>query len=167
MQKLKKADFLKKFSLSIPNFKNYEEVKKMDAPLIANGLDELIKWRIPSWKLGEKAIEKKFEFQDFKKAFGFMTEVAHIAEYIDHHPEWSNVYNKLNVRLNSHYCNGVTMRDLFLAFAMVNLKKKILIIMPFFFQDKIQEKSGNLGLGTSKMFESELKSGGLLKEWNE
>ena len=119
MQKLRRPDFLKKFNLTIPSFKNYEEVKKMEAPLIANGLSDFMKLRLPTWQISEKSIEKKFEFQDFKKTFGFMSEVAQIAEFIDHHPEWSNVYNKLNVRLNSHYCNGVTMRDLFLAFAMV------------------------------------------------
>ena len=119
MQKLRRPDFLKKFNLTIPSFKNYEEVKKMEAPLIADGLSYFMKSRLPTWQLSEKSIEKKFEFQDFKKTFGFMSEVAQIAEFIDHHPEWSNVYNKLNVRLNSHYCNGVTMRDLFLAFVIV------------------------------------------------
>lgn len=72
MQKLRRPDFLKKFNLTIPSFKNYEEVKKMDAPLIANGLSDFMKLRLPTWQLSEKSIEKKFEFQDFKKTFGFI-----------------------------------------------------------------------------------------------
>ena len=119
MSKLIRSDFLKKFKLVIPNFKNYDEIKKLDAPLIVKGLDEFLKSRLPTWKKGEKNIEKKYEFEDFKKAFGFMTEVANIADYIDHHPDWFNVYNRVNVKLNTHDKNGVTMKDLFLAFSMV------------------------------------------------
>lgn len=119
MSKLLRAELSKKINLVIPAFHNYQEIKTLKAPLITNGLNEFIQFRLSSWKINKNSIEKLYEFENFKKAFGFMTEVAHVAEYIDHHPEWSNVYNKINVRLLSHYCNGVTLKDLFLAYSMV------------------------------------------------
>lgn len=120
MSKLLRVELSKKINLAIPAFHNYQEIKTLNAPLITNGLNEFVQFRLPSWKINKNSIERLYEFENFKKAFGFMTEVAHVAEYIDHHPEWSNVYNKINVRLLSHYCNGVTLKDLFLAFSMVN-----------------------------------------------
>lgn len=64
------------------------------------------------------AIQKSFEFADFPQAFAFMTNVAFAAERADHHPEWFNVYNKVDVRLTSHDAAGVTARDLSLARVM-------------------------------------------------
>lgn len=64
------------------------------------------------------AIEKSFRFSDFPAAFSFMTRVAFAAEAADHHPEWFNVYNRVDVRLTSHDANGVTARDLSLARVM-------------------------------------------------
>ena len=64
------------------------------------------------------AIHKNFKFKDFIEAFGFMTQVALIAEKMDHHPEWTNVYNKLDVTLTTHSAGGVTQKDLTLAKAM-------------------------------------------------
>lgn len=57
------------------------------------------------------AIEREFRFRDFSEAFGFMTRVALLAEQGDHHPEWSNVYNKLAITLTTHDAGGLSRRD--------------------------------------------------------
>jgi len=62
-----------------------------------------------------KAIRKVFEFRDFKQAFGFMSQAALKAEQMNHHPEWSNVYNKVDVTLSTHDAGGVTELDIQLA----------------------------------------------------
>ena len=72
---------------------------------------------------GRDAISKKFAFKDFNEAFGFMARVALIAEKLDHHPEWFNVYNKVEVTLATHDAGGVTERDVKLAQAMDRLAK--------------------------------------------
>ncbi|MEQ8406610.1 MAG: 4a-hydroxytetrahydrobiopterin dehydratase [Oceanicaulis sp.] len=65
---------------------------------------------------GERdAVRKVFKFSDFKTAFGFMTTVALKAEQMDHHPEWFNVYNTVDVTLSTHDAGGVTGKDLELA----------------------------------------------------
>ncbi len=61
------------------------------------------------------AITKAFKFADFNAAFGFMTQVALQAEKMDHHPEWSNVYNKVEITLTTHDAGGVSDKDLQLA----------------------------------------------------
>jgi 4a-hydroxytetrahydrobiopterin dehydratase len=61
------------------------------------------------------AIHRRFEFADFNEAFGFMTRVAIKAQEMDHHPEWFNVYNKVDITLSTHEANGVTERDIELA----------------------------------------------------
>lgn len=75
--------------------------------------DELSGWARAE---GERdAVRKVFKFSDFKTAFGFMTTVALKAEQIDHHPEWFNVYNTVDVTLSTHDAGGVTGKDLELA----------------------------------------------------
>ena len=76
--------------------------------------------RLPDWKLAEKreAIIRKFQFVDFDAAFAFMTRVALKAAEMDHHPEWFNVYNKVEVTLATHDAGGVTQKDIELATAM-------------------------------------------------
>ena len=64
---------------------------------------------------GREAIGKTFMFKTFNAAFGFMTRVALKAEKMDHHPEWSNVYNKVDIVLTTHSAGGVTEKDVELA----------------------------------------------------
>jgi 4a-hydroxytetrahydrobiopterin dehydratase len=70
---------------------------------------------------GRDAISRKFTFKDFNEAFGFMARAALVAEKLDHHPEWFNVYNKVEVTLATHDAGGVTERDIALAQAMDRL----------------------------------------------
>ena len=76
--------------------------------------------RLPDWRLveGREAITRKFQFVDFDAAFAFMTRVALLAAKTDHHPEWFNVYNKIDVTLATHDAGGVTQKDIDLAMAM-------------------------------------------------
>jgi 4a-hydroxytetrahydrobiopterin dehydratase len=81
--------------------------------------------KLPGWTevKGRDAISRKFTFEDFNAAFGFMTRAALIAEKLDHHPEWFNVYNQVEVTLATHDAGGVTERDLELAAAMDRIAK--------------------------------------------
>lgn len=67
----------------------------------------------PAWTLTADGlgIEREFRFADFVAAFGFMTRVALLAEKADHHPEWSNVYNRVTIRLTTHDAGGLSARD--------------------------------------------------------
>lgn len=60
-------------------------------------------------------LSREFQFKDFREAFGFMTQVALLAEKLDHHPEWSNVYNKVNITLTTHDVGGISDRDIKMA----------------------------------------------------
>ena len=64
---------------------------------------------------GREAVQKTFKFKDFNAAFGFMTRAALHAEKLDHHPEWFNVYNRVDVTLSTHSENGITELDIKLA----------------------------------------------------
>ncbi|MCT8989100.1 4a-hydroxytetrahydrobiopterin dehydratase [Chelativorans sp. SCAU2101] len=70
------------------------------------------------------AIERRFTFRDFNEAFGFMARVALTAEKLDHHPEWTNVYNKVDVVLSTHDAGGLTQLDFKLARRMNALAGK-------------------------------------------
>ena len=70
---------------------------------------------------GRDAITRKFTFREFNEAFGFMARAALVAEKLDHHPEWFNVYNRVEVTLATHDAGGVTERDLKLAGEMNRL----------------------------------------------
>jgi 4a-hydroxytetrahydrobiopterin dehydratase len=78
---------------------------------------------LPGWtELMERdAIFRKFVFRDFNEAFGFMTRTALVAEKMDHHPEWLNVYKTVEVTLSTHEAGGLTERDIRLAQAMDRL----------------------------------------------
>ena len=73
--------------------------------------------RFPEWthEPTRDAITRRFKFDDFAQAFGFMASVAIIAEKMDHHPEWSNVYNRVEITLTTHDAGGLSQRDIDLA----------------------------------------------------
>lgn len=75
---------------------------------------------LQNWRLcaDRDAITRQFVFRDFVEAFGFMTQSALIAERMNHHPEWSNVYKSVNVTLTTHDCDGLSELDVKLAKAM-------------------------------------------------
>ena len=79
--------------------------------------------RLTGWSEvdGRDAIRRKFTFKNFSEAFGFMTRAALVAEKLDHHPEWFNVYNTVEVTLATHDAGGVTERDVKLAQEMNEL----------------------------------------------
>lgn len=70
---------------------------------------------LQGWRLRDAKLYRQFTFDDFVQAFGFMSQVALLAEKMDHHPEWSNVYNKVDVFLTTHDVNGISTRDFALA----------------------------------------------------
>ncbi len=90
-------------------------MKKLEPAARATALKELPHWKDVS---GRDAIARKFEFTNFNEAFGFMARVALLAEKMDHHPEWFNVYNKVDVTLSTHDAGGVTENDIAMARAM-------------------------------------------------
>jgi 4a-hydroxytetrahydrobiopterin dehydratase len=73
---------------------------------------------MPDWELRDNALHREFRFADFAEAFSFMTAVAFAAEKRNHHPDWSNVYNRVAIRLTPHDAGGVTDRDRELANAI-------------------------------------------------
>jgi 4a-hydroxytetrahydrobiopterin dehydratase len=76
--------------------------------------------QLPGWSAvhGRDAITKAFRFRGFAEAFAFMTEIALVAERMDHHPEWFNIYNRVEALLATHDAGGVTEKDVALAMAM-------------------------------------------------
>ncbi len=90
-----------------PKLSEEERAAKLNPLLVEK------KWSIDD--SGRDAIKKEFVFKDFNEAFGFMTRVALKADKIDHHPEWFNCYNKVNITLSSHDVNGISDRDIKMA----------------------------------------------------
>jgi 4a-hydroxytetrahydrobiopterin dehydratase len=78
---------------------------------------------LPGWSLvnGRDAIERSFQFRDFSEAWGFMNRVALLAESQNHHPEWSNVWNRVRIELSTHDAGGLTANDVKLAQAITAL----------------------------------------------
>jgi len=70
---------------------------------------------LKNWSFEKGLIQRDFEFKDFTEAFSFITAVALLAERADHHPEWSNVYNKVSIALSTHSAGGITEKDFDLA----------------------------------------------------
>jgi 4a-hydroxytetrahydrobiopterin dehydratase len=83
---------------------------KLSRPEITAGLRQLKGWRVVKGNL-----HRDFKFKDFTQAFGFMKRVARAADRMDHHPNWSNVYNKVSVNLSTHSAGGLTTSDFELA----------------------------------------------------
>jgi 4a-hydroxytetrahydrobiopterin dehydratase len=90
-------------------------MSKLEGDARKQALAELKEWREVA---GRDAIRRTFTFKDFNQAFAFMTRVALVAEKMDHHPEWSNVYKTVEVTLSTHDAGGVTAKDVALAKAM-------------------------------------------------
>ena len=75
----------------------------------------------PGWNLEQGKLHRVFEFKSFVEAFGFMSQIAILAEKMDHHPEWSNVYNRVEVFLTTHDAEGISELDFELAAHMDRL----------------------------------------------
>ena len=76
---------------------------------------------VAGWEVSNGKLHREFRFEDFKRAFGFMTSLALAAEAMDHHPDWSNVYNRVVVDLATHDAGGITELDFALAKAADDL----------------------------------------------
>jgi 4a-hydroxytetrahydrobiopterin dehydratase len=83
---------------------------KLSKPEIAAGLR-----RLAGWKVVKGNLHRTFTFKDFTQAFGFMKRVALAADRMDHHPDWSNAYNKVTIDLSTHSAGGLTSNDFELA----------------------------------------------------
>ena len=86
---------------------------KLGEPQLRAGLA-----RLPQWELAQGKLRRELAFADFSAAFAFMTRVALLCEKADHHPDWSNSWNKVAIELTSHDAGGLTQRDLDLAAAI-------------------------------------------------
>ncbi len=93
-------------------------VQKLSEDQRDTALGELEAWGYDDER---DALTRVFKFDDFVSAFGFMTQVAILAEKADHHPEWSNVYNKVKILLTTHDADGLSQRDVDLARKIDNL----------------------------------------------
>ena len=82
--------------------------------LSGSELDEIVK-SMHGWELKDGKLQKSFKFSNFVEAFGFMTRIALEAEKINHHPEWSNIYNTVAIKLSTHDADGITDYDIKLA----------------------------------------------------
>ena len=87
-------------------------------------LNEVLK-ELDGWKIVDNQLSKEFKFKGFIQAFGFMTEAAITAETMDHHPEWSNVYNRVIVNLSTHSEGGITILDKELAMKIDSINNSI------------------------------------------
>jgi 4a-hydroxytetrahydrobiopterin dehydratase len=76
---------------------------------------------LPGWELAGDKLHRSFKFKDFVGAFGFMTRVALVAESMNHHPDWQNVYNRVVIDLSTHDAGGITELDFRLAVAASKL----------------------------------------------
>ena len=75
----------------------------------------------PSWIVNNQTLKKKFQFNNFIEAFGFMSKVALLSERMDHHPNWNNTYNNVTIELTTHDSGGITNNDIELAKAIDKL----------------------------------------------
>ena len=93
-------------------------MKKLTPDVLLPALEKL-----NGWELNNDRICKDFIFSDFKQAFAFMVQVALLCEKQNHHPDWSNSYNKVSIALTTHDHNGVTYLDLQIAEAIETIKQ--------------------------------------------
>ena len=83
----------------------------MAATLLSEAERAALQQQLPLWRLSEGKLRREFRFADFSEAFGFMTRVALAAEVMGHHPDWSNVYNRVSIALVTHDLGGVSSLD--------------------------------------------------------
>ena len=95
-------------------------MKKMTDAEVATAIAELSAWRVQNGKL-----HREYKFADFPHAFGFMATAAPAVEKMDHHPEWSNVYNRVTVDLSTHDAGGTTQKDFNLAKLLEGIAKRL------------------------------------------
>lgn len=102
-----------------------------DLQVITDDQLDTVLENLPNWQRGEAqdniqgSITRSFTFKDFVSAFGFMSQAALIAEKMNHHPDWSNVYNRVDVNLTTHDAGGVTQKDVELAHALDTIAEVI------------------------------------------
>ncbi len=89
------------------------QITKLEHSQVIENLKTLPEWRFEEQRGG--LIKRDFKFKDFNQAFGFMAQVALLAEKLNHHPEWSNVYNRVSIVLTTHDADGLSIKDLELA----------------------------------------------------
>ena len=82
-----------------------------DRLLDTSELEEIIS-KFPKWEYREKSLKQDFMFSDFSEAFEFMVQVSEIAEDLNHHPDWSNSWNKVSISISTHSAGGLTALDL-------------------------------------------------------
>jgi 4a-hydroxytetrahydrobiopterin dehydratase len=93
-------------------------IEKMSEIQVEEALPKLQTNSNKDWQLKDGKLYRQFKFKDFVAAFGFMSQVALLAEKANHHPEWSNVYNLVDIYLTTHEANGISQRDFDLAQAI-------------------------------------------------
>jgi 4a-hydroxytetrahydrobiopterin dehydratase len=87
-------------------------------------IEEFVSSKIKNWSYDGTYITRNLKFKNFTEAFSFMTAVAFEAEKMNHHPDWSNVYNTVTINLNTHDANGITQKDLDLAGTIDKLSER-------------------------------------------
>ena len=93
------------------------KMKKADVALLLK--------KMPGWSVKGAKLHREYKFADFPHAFGMMATAAPAIEKMDHHPEWSNVYNRVTVNLSTHDAGGITQKDFDLAMLLEGIAKKL------------------------------------------
>ena len=96
-------------------------VNKLQEQELASALQ-----RLPGWSVTNAKLHREYKFTDFAHAFGFMATAAVLIEKKNHHPEWSNVYNRITIDLTTHDAGGITPKDIELAEVLDGIAKKLL-----------------------------------------
>jgi 4a-hydroxytetrahydrobiopterin dehydratase len=87
----------------------------MTTKLALEEIQQRLQTRISDWSLRDGKLYRSIQFPDFATAFGFMTQIAFVAERMDHHPEWLNIYSRVDIWLTTHEVNGISEKDFILA----------------------------------------------------
>ncbi len=98
----------------------------LDANQLETRLAELNAGALENWTIGDARLHRRYKFEDFGPAFGFMTQVAMVCETMSHHPKWTNVWNVVEIDLLTHRAKGITSLDFELAAAMERIARQYL-----------------------------------------